>query len=61
MGPARNVKDWTDYLKALQKKYDEWIKRYNHGEVITIETDQIDYTTDLIDRIDVMKRVEQFL
>ena len=51
----------TAYLKALQKKYDEWIKRYNQSEVITIETDQIDYTTDLIDRIDVMKRIEQFL
>jgi deoxyadenosine/deoxycytidine kinase len=51
----------TEYLKGLQKKYDEWIKRYDHGEVIVIESDQIDYTTDLIDRIDVMKRIEQFL
>lgn len=51
----------TTYLKGLQKKYDEWIKRYNHGEVITIETDNLDYTTDLVDRIDIMKRIEQFL
>lgn len=51
----------TAYLKGLQKKYDEWIKRYDQGEVIIIETDKIDYTTDLIDRIDVMKRIEQFL
>lgn len=51
----------TPYLKGLQKKYDEWIKRYDQSEVITIETDKIDYTTDLIDRIDVMKRIEQFL
>lgn len=51
----------TTYLTGLQKKYDEWIKRYNHSEVITIETGKIDYTTDLIDRIDVMKRIEQFL
>lgn len=51
----------TSYLKALQKKYDEWIKRYDHGEVIVLETDQLDYTTDLIDRIDVMKRIENFL
>jgi deoxyadenosine/deoxycytidine kinase len=51
----------TAYLKGLQKKYDEWIKRYDQSEVITIETDKIDYITDLIDRIDVMKRIEQFL
>lgn len=51
----------TAYLKALQKKYDEWIKRYDHGEVIVIETDQLDYTTDLVARIDVMKRIELFL
>ena len=51
----------TAYLKALQKKYDEWIKRYDHGEVIVIETDQLDYTTDLVARIDVMKRIERFL
>lgn len=51
----------TPYLKTLQKKYDEWIGRYDQGEVIVIETDKLDYTTDLIDRIDIMKRIEEFL
>lgn len=51
----------TAYLKSLQKKYDDWIKRYDQGELIVLETDKLDYTSDLIDRIDVMKRIEQFL
>lgn len=51
----------TAYLTGLQKKYDNWIDRYNHGEIIVIETDKLDYTTDLIDRIDVMKKIERFL
>lgn len=51
----------TVYLKNLQKKYDDWIKRYDQGELIVLETDKLDYTSDLIDRIDVMKRIEQFL
>ena len=51
----------TAYLKALQGKYDDWIKRYDQSELIIIETDKMDYVTDLIDRIDVMKRIEEFL
>jgi deoxyadenosine/deoxycytidine kinase len=49
------------YLRQLQTLYDAWIANYPHGEVITIETDKLDYITDLVDRIDVMKRIEQFL
>ncbi len=51
----------TAYLKQLQKLYDDWIARYDLGEVLTLDTDRLDYMTDLVDRIDVMERIEQFV
>lgn len=49
------------YLKKLQSLYDQWFDRYRASEVLVIETDCLDYISDLVDRIDVMKRIEQFL
>jgi deoxyadenosine/deoxycytidine kinase len=48
------------YLRRLQALYDNWIARYNHSEVITIETDKLDYVTDLVHRLDIMKRIERY-
>lgn len=51
----------TAYLKLLQSLYEEWISRYTMGEVLVLDTDRLDYLTDLVDRIDVMKRIEAYL
>jgi deoxyadenosine/deoxycytidine kinase len=51
----------TKYLKKLQSLYDQWIEGYRASEVLVIETDKLDYITDLVDRIDVMKKIEQYL
>ncbi|MDA0712520.1 MAG: deoxynucleoside kinase [bacterium] len=49
------------YLKQLQLLYDEWIAKYNASDVVIIETDKLDYVTDLVHRIDVKRNIEKFL
>jgi len=51
----------TSYLKLLQSLYEEWIGSYDMGEVLILDTDRLDYLTDLVDRIDVMERIESYL
>lgn len=50
----------TSYLKLLHDLYEDWIARYR-GEVMVIDTEKLDYISDLVDRIDVMKRIEAVL
>jgi deoxyadenosine/deoxycytidine kinase len=50
-----------DYLKALNKLYDEWRARYTLSPVIELETDRLDYLTDLVDRLDLFKQIEKYL
>ena len=49
------------YLKRLERLYDEWIARYDMGEVLILETDNLDYIHDLVHRLDVMERIEAML
>jgi deoxyadenosine/deoxycytidine kinase len=49
------------YLERLQKLYDEWFERYELSETLVIETDRMDYLTDLVDRIDLLKRIDRAL
>lgn len=49
------------YLKLLDRLYDEWIKRYAKSEVLVLETDRLDYLSDLVHRLDVMERIERYL
>jgi len=49
------------YLKRLDKLYDNWIKNYTLSKVMVIETDKLDYVCDLIDRLDVMTKIEALL
>jgi deoxyadenosine/deoxycytidine kinase len=51
----------TSYLKLLHTLYEDWIGSYDLGEVLVIDTDRLDYLTDLVDRIDVMERIESYL
>ena len=52
----------TSYLKLLQRLYEDWIARYARaGEVLVLETDRLDYISDLVHRIDVMERIERFV
>lgn len=51
----------ASYLKLLQENYDQWFARWKHSEVLTIDTDRLDYVSDLVDRLDVLDRIERFL
>jgi deoxyadenosine/deoxycytidine kinase len=49
------------YLKRLDRLYEEWISSYKMSEVLVLETDKLDYSHDLIHRLDVMERIESVL
>ncbi len=49
------------YLARLNKLYEEWIRGYELSPVLTLETDDLDYLTDLVDRIDVLRQIERYL
>ncbi len=49
------------YLKRLERLYDNWIENYELGEVLVLETDNLDYIHDLVHRLDVMERIESML
>jgi len=49
------------YLIRLQQLYDGWIEKYDRGECLILETDKLDYVADLVDRIDVMEKLREFI
>ncbi len=51
----------TVYLRALNDLYEEWFAGYQRSPTIVLETDKLDYLTDLVDRLDVRKTIEQYL
>lgn len=51
----------TSYLKLLHELYEDWIARYTLSEVMVLDTEKLDYISDLVDRLDVMKRIEAVL
>lgn len=51
----------TSYLKLLQEAYDAWFARWTRSEVLVLDTDRLDYISDLVDRLDVLERVERYL
>ena len=49
------------YLKRLERLYESWISSYDLGEVLILDTDNLDYIHDLVHRLDVMERIEAML
>jgi deoxyadenosine/deoxycytidine kinase len=49
------------YLRALNALYEDWFEKYDRSPTIVLETDQLDYLTDLVHRIDVLKTIEKHL
>jgi deoxyadenosine/deoxycytidine kinase len=49
------------YLKRLERLYERWIASYDMGEVLVLDTDNLDYIHDLVHRLDVMERIEALL
>jgi deoxyadenosine/deoxycytidine kinase len=60
-GRSMEQKIPVNYLKRLNRLYEEWIDRYDISPVIEIPTHKVDYVTDLVDRLDVLKSIEKYL
>ena len=48
------------YLKKLNNRYEEWIGEYNLSEVFTVDTEDGDYATNLVDQIKFREKLERF-
>ena len=49
------------YLRRLNRLYEEWFKRYDLSPVLRLETDRLDWLTDLVDRVDLFRKIERYL
>jgi deoxyadenosine/deoxycytidine kinase len=49
------------YLRSLNDLYDRWLSGYKRSPTIVLETDKLDYLSDLVHRLDVRKTIEKFL
>ncbi len=49
------------YVKRLNQLYDSWYERYDQSPTLVLRTDQMDYVTDLMDRLDLIETIEQHL
>jgi deoxyadenosine/deoxycytidine kinase len=51
----------TSYLRLLQDLYDRWLENWKQSEVLRLDTDNLDYISDFVDRMDVLSRIERYL
>jgi deoxyadenosine/deoxycytidine kinase len=49
------------YLKRLDRLYEQWIRNYDLGELLILDSDRLDFVSDLVDRQDVRSRIEALL
>ena len=49
------------YLKRLDRLYEQWIDTWTSSEVLILDSGKLDYINDLVDRLDVMERIESML
>lgn len=49
------------YLRSLNELYEQWFARYDRSPTVVLNTDKLDYLSDLVHRIDVRKTIEKHL
>ncbi len=49
------------YLKHLNRLYVNWIADYDLSEVVIIDTEQLDVSSSLVDRVDILEAIERFI
>lgn len=49
------------YLRGLNDLYEKWFAAYKRSPTIVLETDKLDYITDVVYRIDVLNTIEKVL
>ena len=60
-GRAYEQKIPVAYLRALHDLYEQWFARYDRSPTLVIETDRIDYVTELFDRQALLKQIAAHL
>ncbi len=56
-----NAQVTNSYLKRLNRLYVNWIADYNLSEVIIIDTEQLDFASNLVDRVDILSAIERYI
>ncbi len=51
----------TRYLSRLSALYEEWLSGYKLSPVLVLDTDKLDYLTNLVDRVDLFRKIEKHL
>lgn len=51
----------TTYLRRLNVLYEEWFEGYRLSPVLVVESAELDYVTDLVDRVDLLRQIEKHL
>jgi deoxyadenosine/deoxycytidine kinase len=51
----------TPYLQRLNRLYEDWFEGYKMSPVLELPTDKLDYLTDLVDRVDLFRKIESHL
>ena len=49
------------YVRRLNTLYEEWFADYDQSPTLVLEVDRMDYVTDLVDRIDLLQKIERYL
>ena len=49
------------YLRALQEAYESWYAAYDLGPSLVIETEQLDYWANLVDRVELVEALDGLL
>lgn len=49
------------YLRRLNRLYEDWFKCYELSPVLVLDTDKLDWMTDLVDRLDLLRQIERHL
>jgi deoxyadenosine/deoxycytidine kinase len=51
----------TPYLNRLNALYEDWFTRYSLSPVLVLPTDTLDYMTNLVDQVDLFRKIEKHL
>lgn len=51
----------TAYLNRLNDLYEDWFVNYKMSPVLVLPTDKLDYIQDLVDRVDLFRKIESYL
>lgn len=49
------------YIRRLHTLYEEWFERYDRSPTLVIQVDKLDYIQDMVDRIEVIKTIQNYL